>query len=335
MGRGDANEDTLQMSRWMWANARKTWIAGGKGTKPNPFATGPSDILPSLGQIDLVTGARGEARIIARGDGDVVSTSTYGWIGYVDSSWAASYQLPTVRIKYPNGKVVRATPKTIAKGIAHMVRDDQGILTPAFGRQDPTAWPIPTISYAAIPHGASRTKTPPSQEKAAAISSLLAFAVSQGQGSLPAGYVPLPAALRNQTKTLSAQIMKAPPTPPPAATPPPATTPPPPPPAPPPVAPAPAPAPPPVGGSPPPTGGSGSGSGGRQLVVYVAPTAEPSTLVAVSARMVLPSVVVAGIVALVLGSMLLFGSSARAGRAGGTGRRDEDDGRPRHDRPHP
>ena len=146
VGRGEANEDTLAMTSWMWANARNTWIAGGRRSTPNPFASGPTDILPSLGQIDLVTGARGEARIIARGDGDVISTSTYGWIGYVDSSWASSYQLPAVRIKYPDGKVVKATSQTIAHGIHHMVRDDLGLLRPSYGREDPSAWPIPTIS---------------------------------------------------------------------------------------------------------------------------------------------------------------------------------------------
>ncbi|HTG46299.1 MAG TPA: substrate-binding domain-containing protein [Actinomycetota bacterium] len=312
VGRGDANEDTQQMTSWMWANARKAWVSGGRRMKPNPFASGPTDLLPSLGQIDLVTGARGEARVIAKGDGDVVSTSTYGWIGYVDSSWAASYQLPTVRIKYPNGKVVRATPRTIARGIAVMRPDVQGLLTPAYGRQDPKAWPIPTVSYAAIPHGAERTKNPPTPEKLDALRSFLTFAAGAGQTSLPPGYVPLPPALRQRTKVLTNQIMKAPPEPTPHPT---AAPPPPPPPvvAPPPPVVAP-PAPPPAA-PPPPSVAPPTSSIAPQQVVYVAPVAAPVALVASPSRLILPGLVFGAMAALAVGVVLL-GSSFIGGRSG-------------------
>jgi hypothetical protein len=33
VGRGEANEDTLAMTSWMWENARNTWIAEAGGAR--------------------------------------------------------------------------------------------------------------------------------------------------------------------------------------------------------------------------------------------------------------------------------------------------------------
>jgi phosphate transport system substrate-binding protein len=318
VGRGDACEETLEMTSWIWANAKQAWIDGGArtGLPYNPFDTGPTDILPSLStqQPNLYTGARKVASVLASGDGDQTSAVNYGWIGYVDSTWAQQYDLATVTIQYGDGsapdtsKQVSATfgsDGTISAGVAKMTTDAQGLLQPNVAIQDPTVWPMPTISYALLPHkrplGAGAGQLDP--KVASAISELLKYAVGNGQSTLPLGYVPLPSALVTQTQTAATTLgtktsnsggsqggSQPPPPPPlPPSYPPTGST----------------------GGS---TDGGGSTSGGSGTqVVLVAPKPPPSTLVAAASRAVFPGVVAVGLGSLIAGPYLLFGDRDTAG----------------------
>jgi phosphate transport system substrate-binding protein len=211
--RGDANEDSLTFTRFLWATARKTWIAGGVGSgiKPNPFAVGPTDLLPSLGQIYLTSGAKKLASFVARGEGEFEASSTYGRIGYMDASLAAQYSLPTVTLLLDNGKRVEASPATLRAGLASMLPSPSGLLRPDYRIKRSNVWPIPTVSYAVIPHGAAASDEPPDAATAKALESLIRFAVGPGQEDLPPGYVPLSAQLGARARTLAGQILKAPP----------------------------------------------------------------------------------------------------------------------------
>jgi phosphate transport system substrate-binding protein len=211
IARGDASEETLLMTRWMWANAREDWIAGGEGSgiDPNPFAVGPTDLLPSLGQVALVTGARKEASVIARGEGDYVSTSTYGLIGYVDSSWAAQYELPTVKIRYDGGTTVAATPATIEAALPTMDMSSQGVLEANVSVQDPHVWPMPAVSYALVPYDAANAEAPPDPDLLAGLKTLLHFGLEEGQKNLARGYVPLPQELGTQASCVAGSIAEA------------------------------------------------------------------------------------------------------------------------------
>src|SRR5262245_10706594 len=211
IARGDASEETLLMTRWMWENARDEWIAGGKGSgiDPNPFSVGPTDLLPSLGQVALVTGARKEASVIARGEGDYVSTSTYGLIGYVDSSWAAQYELPTVKIRYDDGTTVAATPATIEAALATMDMSSQGVLEANVAIRDARAWPMPIVSYALVPYNAADAETPPDPSILSGLKTLLRYGLGPGQEHLPAGYVPLPHELSQQATCVAGSIAHA------------------------------------------------------------------------------------------------------------------------------
>ncbi len=317
IARGDANEDTLVMTRWMWANARSTWVAGGVGSgiHPNPFGVGPTDLLPSLGQAYLVTGANKEATVIRNGDNnDFVSTSSYGLIGYLESSYAAQFSLPTVKIRFPNGKTVVATPATIRRGLEHMQPDCQtGLLEPDVGIHDPKIWPMPTVSYLMVPHGTASAKTKPTPEVTSAIESLLQYATTQGAKGLPAGYVPLPTDLHKQAEDVTKTVVHAPKpkggepicTPPPSQqggggtpTPPP---------------------PPGFGGTTPPISTGGPTTSPTPTVspspsptpkpgtILVLPTPPPMALTASKASMILPGILLLGLLALLAGSLLLYG----------------------------
>ncbi len=219
--RGDANEDTLTMTRWMWENAREAWIAGGVGSgiKPNPFREGPTEIIPSLGQVLLVTGANREVSVVGTGGDDFSSKSQYGLIGYMDASYAEQYKLSTVKIRFPSGKTVSATPATVARAVGAMQEDECGTLQADVSIQDPRVWPMPAISYAVIPHGSAKSENPPSAETIASLSGLLRFAVDAGQQQKPAGYVDLPAALGKRTISLTKEMQSGKPGIPPACVP--------------------------------------------------------------------------------------------------------------------
>ena len=134
VGRGDACEETLQVTKWIWENAKQSWLDAGKGVpaRLNPF-TGPTDILPSLASLPnpvaLVSYANIMANTVRTGGSDYRSLSQYGTIGYMDSSLAARYGLATVTIKFPNGKKVTPTTGTIRTGSAPCTRTSSACST--------------------------------------------------------------------------------------------------------------------------------------------------------------------------------------------------------------
>ena len=306
--RGDANEESLTMTRWLWANAKDTWIQGGVGSgiTPNPLAAGPTDLIPSFGQVYLITGPQAEAQITARGGTDFNSTSSYGLIGYMDSSWAAQFDLPTVKIRFDDGTTVAATPATISAALSHMTDCGSGLLAPDVTIQDSHVWPMPTVSYMAVPHDANDSDTPPTQAMADTLASVIRYGVGKGQDDLPGGYVGLPGALKTQARDVADTIMKGPKEP--GVEP---CTPPPPPPCncprtgtpSPPVSTSPTP---PASVSPTPPV-SMSPTPPVATTIYVTPQPPPMMLAAARASTILPAVVLLGLFSMIVSPVLLFG----------------------------
>jgi len=220
IGRGEANEETYQTTSWLWNAARNAYHDGGNVGPPkqNPY-NGPADILPvlagSANPVALVTGEQGVANTVRTGGSDYGSVTSYGTIGYMDSSFAAQYGLPTVTIKFPNGAKVAATSKTIQRAIGAMHVDRYGVGRPNYGIAKPSVWPMPVVSYMVIPRGARKSDNPPDQQTGDALASLVKFMVSAGQHGLVHGYAPLPHQLVEQANTVANQIWSAPPLPPP------------------------------------------------------------------------------------------------------------------------
>jgi ABC-type phosphate transport system substrate-binding protein len=221
IGRGEATEETYQVTKWLLDSARSAYEDGGKygPKKANPF-TRPATILPVLAgapnPVALVTGERAVAWTVRTGGSDYTSLSSYGTIGYMDSSFAAQYGLPTVTIKFPNGKKVAATPGTISRAIASMHADRYGVRHMNDKIEKAGVWPMPVVSYMVIPRGAKKSKNPPDQATGDAVAALVKLAVSkQSQGALVHGYAPLPPDLVKEANTAASQIWTAPPLPPP------------------------------------------------------------------------------------------------------------------------
>jgi ABC-type phosphate transport system substrate-binding protein len=221
IGRGEATEETYQTTSWLWKTARQAYEDGGKygPKKANPY-TRPASILPVLSgapnPVALVTGERAVAWTVRAGGSDYNSTTAYGTIGYMDSSFAAQYGLPTVTIKFPNGAKVAATPGTIARAIGTMHADRYGVRHMNDAIEKSGIWPMPVISYMVIPRGAKKSKNPPDKATGDTVADLVRLAVSkQSQGELLHGYAPLPKDLVKQANTAAGQIWSAPPLPPP------------------------------------------------------------------------------------------------------------------------
>jgi ABC-type phosphate transport system substrate-binding protein len=128
------------------------------------------------------------------------TTTFNGVIGVIDLPTARRFGLQVARIKMADGSVVGPTDEAILAGIADMDLTPQGTLV-----ADPTpeaagAYPLARVDYALVP------RQVPTLAKRADIRRVLEYAVGAGQNSLPAGYVPLPAALRTTTRNVAAAI---------------------------------------------------------------------------------------------------------------------------------
>lgn len=206
VGRADKAASTYYMTSWFQAVAKDTYEAGGPAYKG-----GSTSIYPSTGAINLVTG--GEAVAKATGPQADNDQATFGWM---DSSWAAFYGIPTAAVLNPAGDFVSVTDSgALAAGAnAAMAkapssakrRRNQAEPPPAsffplpdFATMDPKAYPLPMINHFFAP-------TALENGKAATMKSFFDYALGDGQKALPPGYVPLPEAMLVSSRKSAATI---------------------------------------------------------------------------------------------------------------------------------
>ncbi len=187
----------------------------------DPPWPGPSSVFPLYGGglIQALTGSNK----LALGIRCKICVPPFGTIGFVDASVAAFYGLPTVKIKVANHKPpVAATPDTMEKAIEDALppKADGSVAFP-YDDSDPTAWPIPLVSYILAP----TNKIDPSV--GAVLDSFISYAAAKGQDSLPDSfqYAKLPPVLATEAIDAADKIPHVPPTTPPPTTTPPTTTP--------------------------------------------------------------------------------------------------------------
>ncbi|HEX4578484.1 MAG TPA: neocarzinostatin apoprotein domain-containing protein [Candidatus Dormibacteraeota bacterium] len=176
--RAEHSAETHVLTSWLYATLGPgSWPAGVRDIFP----------IPASG----VTGATGSAAVGFH----VVDPSTdftgQGNIGFMDSSTAAFYGLPTVKIRRSDGSIIAATPATIQQALADATTNADGTITPNYATFDPNAYPMPLVSYMTTP----TNSIAPSQ--GATLAAFLRYAVQTGQSNLPAGYVPLTASMVN------------------------------------------------------------------------------------------------------------------------------------------
>jgi hypothetical protein len=125
-----------------------------------------------------------------------------------DESDAARYLTPTAALENAAGKFVQPTVGAMAAAVKDMTVNPDGITAAMnFTTKDPKAYPLTMVIYAVVPTGGI------SHAKAAGIARFLDYVAGQGQtvgtapGELPAGYLPLPQALRQQTLKAATEVL--------------------------------------------------------------------------------------------------------------------------------
>jgi len=127
-------------------------------------------------------------------------------IAVLDQGDAALNHFPTAAIRNAAGDYVRPTNARMAAALSHMSSNGSGTRQVNLTNKDPKAYPLTMVIYAMVPTSGL------SHAKAAAIARFLDFAAGPGQtrgvqpGQLPAGYLPLPASMRAQTRTLAREV---------------------------------------------------------------------------------------------------------------------------------
>lgn len=184
--------DWMPSTRSMSESARAVRTAfDGARIGANPFAVAPSDVWK---------------REIPQGIG------VRAIMSITDSNSAARFGLQMARLSRPGDnsttrRFIAANSAGLAAGVASMrPRNEPSVLEPAWPTDVPDAYPLASITYAAI-RPLSLDQTARNQYAA-----LLDYAAGPGQvvgnevGQLPAGYLPLPGALAAQTRAAAAQV---------------------------------------------------------------------------------------------------------------------------------
>jgi phosphate transport system substrate-binding protein len=196
--RAENSAQTFVFTSWLAANAPTTWTAGAEDI----FNLPPVGVIGVTGDVGLQV---------------VKLTDTFGNgnIGFMDSSTAAFYGLPTVQITKPDGSSpISATQATVQKAINDATVKPDGTLSVNYTNPDLSAYPMPMPTYMLAPTNSI------APDKGAQLAAFLRYAVQSGQALLSpsSGYVPLPPNLVAESLQVADSIPAQPP-PTPTATP--------------------------------------------------------------------------------------------------------------------
>ncbi|WP_327010356.1 hypothetical protein OHA72_25730 [Dactylosporangium sp. NBC_01737] len=126
-------------------------------------------------------------------------------MGLTDAPSAARYGTFTARLRNRNGEFVAPDEAAVTKAYQAMTPNAAGMLELDPLKKTPGAYPLPVVTYA----GAN---TAQSQERRRMYAQFLRYAVGEGQvpgtarGQLPAGYVPLPEAMKAKTREVALRL---------------------------------------------------------------------------------------------------------------------------------
>ncbi len=204
VGRADASAQTELLTSWFLTVARQTYRDGGPA-----FDGKPTDSYPGVGAIALEPGPRAVAQAVA--DPDVPDTSQVGTIGWMDSSVAAMYGLPTVLVQNEAGRFVGPTTQALSASIRDMRPNPDGVTrSPRFTTHDARAYPLPVVSYVVAQTSVSKDFD---DQKADVLRAFIRFAAASvdrartsAERTLPAGYAPLPAPMTADARHAAAAL---------------------------------------------------------------------------------------------------------------------------------
>ena len=127
-------------------------------------------------------------------------------IAILDQASSAAFRFPVAAIPNATGRYAQPTNAAMAAALASMTPAGDGTLQMNLHSSNRAAYPLTMVVYAMVPTSGV------SHAKAAAIARFLDFAAGAGQtpgvrpGQLPAGYLPLPADLRAETRKAATEV---------------------------------------------------------------------------------------------------------------------------------
>ena len=204
--RAERNADTYIATSWMASDAgSKQFLADtdryGVSIQPayKDYAY-PTDVFEDVDGNTAYVPRQGESEVARRvfygvtpTGGEALSTLNYGFMGLVDLPTAERFDLPVAKLVNASGHAVAPNEASILAGYAAMKTQPDGITKfPDFSTTDADAYPLVKVDYAMMP-------TEPSAKLGAALKRFLTFASTDGQESVPAGFVTMPDDLVAQT----------------------------------------------------------------------------------------------------------------------------------------
>ena len=207
IARADQTGINYTLTRFLSEYAPTAYKAGGK-----LFGSGPTDFLANVNGLDLRTGGTAVAKAVLYPENDP-RTTPWGYLGVMDASQAARYGLSTVTLKLSSGAtatLLDPTEDATLRAVQSAKADRYGFFDLPARAADAKAWPMVSIGYLVPP--ASDADPMAVASALAAMKYILDPAKGQSRELLPAGYVPLPKTLLEQsTKALAFAAPDAPP----------------------------------------------------------------------------------------------------------------------------
>ncbi len=122
------------------------------------------------------------------------------YAGFASMDWADAeyFGMSVAALQNPSGNFVLPTQQSLDAAVSDATENADGSLTPNYTTTDPNAYPMPSITYAVVPtRGVSATQAAADQ---AMLSQVLNLTGGSDTPDLPAGFVPLPSALYQQAQ---------------------------------------------------------------------------------------------------------------------------------------
>ena len=195
--RAEHSATNLAFTSWLSATAPDLWTYGASAVWPPPD---PNACLSCPGGIQ---GENNVARSISFPFG---YTAQNVYIGVLDSTYTIVNDLPMAKLVNPGqpDTGVAPTADSIAAAIGEAKGNLDGTITPAWDTANPDAYPMPLLTYAAVPTSKKWPNFTASDGKT--LAAFLRYTATAGQELLPGGSYPLPDALNAETSAVAGRI---------------------------------------------------------------------------------------------------------------------------------
>jgi phosphate transport system substrate-binding protein len=183
-----------------------SWLTA---TAPDIWTYGPTTVWPPAAPHQCITcsgGVQGENNATNAVTFPFFYTAQNDYIGILDSTSAAIGDLPVATIVNPGQPETGVAPSaaSLQSALSDATTNADGTLTPDYATSNPDSYPIPMLSYAAVP--TSKGWPGFTADDGKTLAAFLRYLAGDGQGLLPGGSYPLTDALTAETVATALKI---------------------------------------------------------------------------------------------------------------------------------